>query len=147
MQPLVSPLDVRPVILSDTLATLTPVTNTTTSVTINVTKGVSPNNDYPDGIYNSLKNGWQLDTPMYAFVNSITMAGVTHGTITVKQVLNSVNVPIGQRSFYTVKQGWLKIPLSFLQYPEDATTVSLVVDVTLPSGSTPSGSCKLFLGM
>lgn len=141
-----NPRDTRPPILSDTLGTITPIVGTA-STTINVTEGIQLNNDYPNGLFDTLKNGWQLDTRLFCYVPSITFTGTNYGTITVNQVLNAGNVPIAQRTFYTTKQGWLLVPLSLHQYPDDATTLSLVVSVVLPSGSVIGGSCKLFLGM
>lgn len=141
-----NPRDYRPPILSDVIGTVTPTVGTV-STTINVTEGIQLNNDYPNGVFDSLKNGWQLTTQLFCYIPSITLTGTNYGTITVNQVLNGGNVPIAQRSFYSTQQGWLLVPLSLHPYPVDATTVSLVVSVVLPSGSTIAGSCKLFLGM
>lgn len=145
MQLISNPIDTRPILLSDVLATITPAVGTV-NATINVTKDATflLNNDYPDGLFNNLKTGWQRSAKLYLFVPKITFTGTTYGTVTVSQVLNGGNVPIAQRTFYSQTNGWVSIPLSLHQYPDDATTVSLYVSVLLPTGATVTGACKLY---
>lgn len=132
--------------MPDLLTTITPVAGTTSSATTTVTSNDTlTSDDYPVSRFTNLKTGWQRDTNLYILIPSITFTGTNYGTITVHQVLNGGNVPIAQRSFYSIKSGWLTVKLSLHPYPVDATSVSLVASIALPAGAVVTGACQLFL--
>lgn len=132
--------------MPDLLTTITPVAGTTSSATTTVTSNDTlTSDDYPVSRFTNLKTGWQRDTNLYILIPSITFTGTNYGTITVHQVLNGGNVPIAQRSFYSIKSGWLTVKLSLLQYPENATSLSVVTQIALPAGTVVTGACQLFL--
>lgn len=146
MQLISNPIDTCPPLLPDLLATITPVAGTTSSATTTVNQNETlTSDDYPVSRFVNLKTGWQRDTNLYILIPSITFTGTNYGTITVHQVLNGGNVPIAQRSFYSIKSGWLTVKLSLLQYPENATSLSVVTQIALPAGAVVTGACQLFL--
>lgn len=146
MQLISNPIDTLPPLVPGLLSTIAPVAGATISATTTVTDNDTlTSDDYPVSRFVNLTTGWQRDTNLYILIPSITFTGTNYGTITIYQVLNGGNVPIAQRTFYSIKSGWLTVKLSLHPYPVDAMSVSLVASIALPAGAVVTGACQLFL--
>jgi hypothetical protein len=142
-----SPNNSIPALLSNKIGSINPTVGTTNAtITITNDEPFSYHNDYPNGVFNSLENGWaNKELSIYLLIPDTSFTGTTYGTITINQVLSGGNVIVGARTFFKSKSSWLRVPIVLHQYPDNATSLALVVSVVLPAGAVSVGAYSLYL--